>query len=39
MAGYSKLGIDMVIVIPPASGQADWIDKVAAPVAARLAEL
>jgi F420-dependent oxidoreductase-like protein len=39
MADYAKLGIDTVIVAPPGDAPAAWIDNIAAPVAARLADL
>jgi F420-dependent oxidoreductase-like protein len=39
MARYAKLGVDTVILVPPGDTPAAWIDEVAAPVAARLADL
>jgi F420-dependent oxidoreductase-like protein len=39
MAEYQKLGVDTAIVMPPGDAPAAWIDKLGAPVSARLAEL
>lgn len=39
MADLAKVGIDGVYVVPPGDRPAAWIDEVAAPAAARLADL
>lgn len=39
MADLAKIGIDGVYVVPPGDRPAAWIDEVAAPAAARLADL
>jgi F420-dependent oxidoreductase-like protein len=39
MAAMAKLGVDTVIVVPPGDRPAAWIDEVAGPTAARLADL
>ena len=39
MAPMAKLGVETVIVMPPGDRPAAWIDEVAAPAAARVAEL
>ena len=39
MAVMAKLGVDTVIVVPPGDRPAAWIDEVAGPTAARLADL
>ncbi|MFJ9910317.1 LLM class F420-dependent oxidoreductase [Actinacidiphila glaucinigra] len=39
MAGYAKLGVDTVIVVPPDAEPAGWIDSRCAPAVPRLAEL
>ncbi|MGW1025980.1 LLM class F420-dependent oxidoreductase [Streptomyces sp. NPDC002577] len=39
MAGYAKLGIETVIVMPPVAEPADWIERHCAPAVRRLAEL
>ena len=39
MTDLAKVGIDAVMVIPPGDRPAAWIDEVAAPAAARLADL
>jgi F420-dependent oxidoreductase-like protein len=39
MADLAKVGVDAVVVMPPGHRPAAWIDEVAAPAAARLAQL
>jgi F420-dependent oxidoreductase-like protein len=39
MAGYAKLGIDGVVVMPLTDRPADWVEQRCIPAAARLAEL
>ncbi|MGW3244713.1 LLM class F420-dependent oxidoreductase [Streptomyces sp. NPDC001070] len=39
MAGYAKLGIETVIVVPPDAEPAGWIESHCAPAVPRLAEL
>jgi F420-dependent oxidoreductase-like protein len=39
MAGYAKLGIDGVMVMPLTDRPADWVEQRCIPAAARLAEL
>ncbi|MFF7216186.1 LLM class F420-dependent oxidoreductase [Streptomyces sp. NPDC008238] len=39
MAGYAKLGVETVIVVPPDAEPAAWIDSHCAPAVPRLAEL
>lgn len=39
MAGYAKLGVETVIVVPPDAEPAGWIESRCAPAVPRLAEL
>ncbi|MET0236531.1 MAG: LLM class F420-dependent oxidoreductase [Kibdelosporangium sp.] len=39
MAGFAKLGVDTVIVMPPPGRPAPWIEQYAGPAVTRLAEL
>jgi F420-dependent oxidoreductase-like protein len=39
MSDLAKVGVDTVIVMPPGDRPAAWIEEIAAPAAARLAEL
>jgi F420-dependent oxidoreductase-like protein len=39
MADYAKLGIEAAVVVPPGDRPAEWIERVCAPAAPRLAEL
>ncbi|ROP35829.1 LLM class F420-dependent oxidoreductase [Saccharothrix texasensis] len=39
LAGYAELGVDTVMVLSPDGDQAEWVERVLAPVTGRLAEL
>jgi F420-dependent oxidoreductase-like protein len=39
MTDYARLGFDTVMVSPPGDAPADWIERIGAPLATRLAEL
>jgi hypothetical protein len=39
MAGYAKLGVDGVMVMPLTDRPGDWVEQRCIPAAARLAEV